>query len=52
MYRNWWRSLRPINERALGGEAEVRHALTIIREGTGADRQADLYRLRCLEGTR
>ena len=36
--------------RALGCEAEVRGALDIIREGTGADRQADLYRLRRLEG--
>ena len=36
--------------RALGCEAEVRHALTIIKDGTGADRQIDLYRLRRLEG--
>ena len=36
--------------RALGCEAEVRRALIIIREGTGADRQIDLYRLRRLEG--
>ena len=36
--------------RALGCAAEVRHALTIIREGTCADRQIDLYRLRLLEG--
>ena len=36
--------------RALGCEEEVRRALTIIREGTGADRQIDLYRLRRLEG--
>ncbi|MCE2453205.1 MAG: YbdK family carboxylate-amine ligase, partial [Nitrospinae bacterium] len=36
--------------RALGCEAETRHALAIIREGSGADRQADLYRLRRLEG--
>ena len=35
--------------RALGCEAEVRRALDIIREGTGADRQVDLYRLRRLE---
>ena len=34
----------------LGCEAEVRHALEIIRVGTGADRQVDLYRLRRLEG--
>ncbi len=36
--------------RALGCEAELRYAPTIIREGTGADRQVDLYRLRRLEG--
>ena len=36
--------------RALGCEAELRHALTIIREGTGADRQVDFFRLRRLEG--
>ncbi len=36
--------------RALECEAEVRHALTIVREGAGADRQVDLYRLRRLEG--
>ena len=36
--------------RALGCEAELRRALTIIREGTGGDRQLDLYRLRILEG--
>ena len=36
--------------RALGCEAEVRYALTIVRDGTGADRQIDLYRLRRLEG--
>ena len=36
--------------RALDCESELRHALTIIREGTGADRQVDLYRLRRLEG--
>ena len=35
---------------ALGCEAELRRALTIIREGTGADRQVDLFRLRRLEG--
>ena len=28
----------------------MRRALIIIREGTGADRQIDLYRLRRLEG--
>ena len=36
--------------RALGCEAELRHAPAIIREGTGADRQLDLYRLQRLEG--
>ena len=36
--------------RALGCEDEMRHALAIIREGTSADRQVDLYRLRLLEG--
>ncbi len=36
--------------RALGCEAELHHTLTIMREGSGADRQADLYRLRRLEG--
>ena len=36
--------------RALSCEAEVRRALTIVRDGTGADRQIDLYRLRRLEG--
>ncbi len=36
--------------RALGCEAEIHHTLAIIREGSGADRQADLYRLRRLEG--
>ena len=36
--------------RALGCEAEARHALAIIREGTSADRQADFYHLRLLEG--
>ena len=36
--------------RELGCEAEARHALEIIRDGTGADRQVDLYRLRRLEG--
>ncbi len=36
--------------RALGCEEELRHALTIIREGTGADRQLDLFRLRRVEG--
>ena len=36
--------------RALDCEAEVRRALTIIKDGTGADRQVDLYRLRRLDG--
>ena len=36
--------------RALGCEAETRCALAIVREGAGADRQVDLYRLRHLEG--
>ena len=35
---------------ALGCERELQHALTIIREGTGADRQIDLFRLRRVEG--
>ena len=35
---------------ALGCEDELHRATTIIREGTGADRQIDLYRLRILEG--
>ena len=36
--------------RALDCEDEVRHALTIIRDGSGADRQLDHFRLRRLEG--
>jgi len=36
--------------RALGCESLVQGALSIIREGAGADRQIDLYRLRLLEG--
>ena len=36
--------------RALGCETETRRALAIVREGAGADRQLDLYRLRRLEG--
>ena len=36
--------------RDLGCEDEVRHALAIIRDGTGADRQLDHFRLRRLEG--
>ena len=36
--------------KALGCEAELRHSLTIISEGAGADRQIDHFRLRRLEG--
>ena len=36
--------------RALGCEPELGHVRTIVREGTSADRQLDLYRLRHLEG--
>ena len=36
--------------RALGCEPEMRHAMTIIREGASADRQLDFYNLRRLEG--
>ena len=36
--------------REIGCERELRHVLTVIREGSGADRQLDLYRLRRLEG--
>ena len=36
--------------RAMGCEEELRRALTIIREGTSADRQVDYFRLRRLEG--
>ena len=36
--------------RALGCEQELRRTLTIIRQGTGADRQIDLFRLRRVEG--
>lgn len=35
---------------ALGCEQELHHALAIIREGSGADRQLDIFRLRRLEG--
>ena len=35
---------------ALGCEDEMRHALTIIDEGSGADRQIDHFRLRRLDG--
>ena len=35
---------------ALGCEADLQRAPAIIREGAGADRQIDLYRLRRLEG--
>ena len=36
--------------RALGCEPELRHVLGIIRDGSGADRQIDHFRLRRLEG--
>ena len=36
--------------RALDCEAETRRALAIIRDGAGADRQVDLFRLRRLDG--
>ncbi len=36
--------------RALGCEAELRRCLEIVRNGSSADRQLDLYRLRVLEG--
>ena len=36
--------------RALGCESELLRARSIVRDGTGADRQLDLYRLRRLEG--
>ena len=36
--------------RELGCEPEIRRTRTIVREGTGADRQLDLYRLRRHEG--
>ncbi len=36
--------------RALGCEAEIAGVEGIVREGTGADRQIDHYRLRLLEG--
>ena len=35
---------------ALDCEAELQHILEIVREGSGADRQVDLFRLRRLEG--
>ena len=35
---------------ALGCEAELSHALHLVRTGAGADRQIDHYRLRRLEG--
>ena len=35
---------------ALGCENELRHILDIIREGAGADRQIDCYRLSLLDG--
>ena len=36
--------------RALGCEADLAHALEVIRNGAGADRQIDHFRLRRLEG--
>ncbi len=36
--------------RALGCETELRHVLAVIRDGAGADRQIDHFRLRRLEG--
>ena len=36
--------------RELGCENEIHHALAIIRDGSGADRQVDHFRLRRLEG--
>ena len=36
--------------RALGCEAELAHALHLVRTGAGADRQIDHFRLRRLEG--
>ena len=42
--------MSPDDARALGCEKELRHVLTIIREGSGADRQIDHFRLRRLEG--
>ena len=36
--------------KALKCEAELRHVLEIVRNGSGADRQVDLFRLRRLEG--
>ena len=36
--------------RELGCEDELRHVLTIIRDGSSADRQLDHFRLRRLEG--
>ena len=36
--------------RALDCEAEIRRALDIVKEGTSADRQIDLYRLCLLDG--
>lgn len=35
---------------ALGCRKELQHALDIVREGTGADRQVDLFRLRQVKG--
>ena len=39
-----------IDAQALGCENELRHTLNIIREGAGADRQIDCFRLCLLDG--
>ena len=39
-----------IDAQALGCENELRHTLNIIREGAGADRQIDCFRLSLLDG--
>ena len=39
-----------VDAQALGCENELRHTLDIIREGAGADRQIDCYRLSLLDG--
>ncbi len=43
------KSIQP-DASALGCESEVRQAINIVREGSGADRQLDYFRLRRLEG--
>ena len=42
--------LLAVDARALGCEPELRHVLGIVRDGAGADRQIDHFRLRRLEG--